>query len=100
MYGSVKDRLVEELDQIRDSGLYKDERIIASPQSTKIRLADGREVLNMCANNYLGLAGHPEVIAAAQEAIAQWLEDAEDLALVEERRRGPWIAWEDARDEI
>jgi glycine C-acetyltransferase len=72
MYGSVKDRLVEELDQIRDSGLYKDERIIASPQSTKIRLADGREVLNMCANNYLGLAGHPEVIAAAREAIARW----------------------------
>jgi glycine C-acetyltransferase len=72
MYGSVKDHLVEELDQIRDSGLYKDERIIASPQSTKIRLADGREVLNMCANNYLGLAGHPDVIAAAKEAVAQW----------------------------
>jgi glycine C-acetyltransferase len=72
MYGSVKDHLVEELDQIRDSGLYKDERIIASPQSTKIRLADGREVLNMCANNYLGLAGHPDVTAAAQEAVAQW----------------------------
>ncbi|MGD9186972.1 MAG: glycine C-acetyltransferase [Desulfobacteraceae bacterium] len=72
MYGSVKDHLVEELDQIRDSGLYKDERIIASPQSTKIRLADGREVLNMCANNYLGLAGHPDVIAAAREAVAQW----------------------------
>lgn len=72
MYGSVKDHLVEELDRIRDGGLYNDERIIASPQSTKIRLADGREVLNMCANNYLGLAGHPEVIAAAREAIAQW----------------------------
>jgi glycine C-acetyltransferase len=72
MYGSVKDHLVEELDQIRDSGLYKDERIIASPQSTKIRLADGREVLNMCANNYLGLASHPNVTAAAQEAVAQW----------------------------
>jgi glycine C-acetyltransferase len=72
MYGSVKDHLVEELDQIRDSGLYKDERIIASPQSTKIRLADGRQVLNMCANNYLGLAGHPEVIAAAREAVTQW----------------------------
>ncbi len=72
MYGSVKDHLVEELNQIRDSGLYKDERIIASPQSTKIRLADGREVLNMCANNYLGLASHPDVIAAAQEAVLQW----------------------------
>jgi glycine C-acetyltransferase len=72
MYGSIKDYLVKELNQIRDSGLYKDERIIASPQSTKIRLADGREVLNMCANNYLGLAGHPDVIAAAKEAVAQW----------------------------
>lgn len=72
MYGSIKDYLVEELNKIRNSGLYKDERIIASPQSAKIRLADGREVLNMCANNYLGLAGHPEVIAAAQEAVAQW----------------------------
>lgn len=72
MYGSVKDHLVEELNQIRGSGLFKDERIIASPQSTKIRLADGRKVLNMCANNYLGLASHPDVIAAAQKAVAQW----------------------------
>jgi glycine C-acetyltransferase len=72
MYGGMKDHLVEELNQIRDKGLYKDERIIASPQSATIRLADGREVLNMCANNYLGLAGHPDVISAAQEAVAQW----------------------------
>jgi glycine C-acetyltransferase len=72
MYGSIKDHLQSELDHIRDSGLYKDERIIASAQSAKIKLADGREVLNMCANNYLGLAGHPEIIAAAQQAAAQW----------------------------
>ncbi len=72
MYGGLKDHLVEALNQIRDGGLYKEERIIASPQSTTIRLADGREVLNMCANNYLGLAGHPDVIAAAQEAVARW----------------------------
>jgi glycine C-acetyltransferase len=72
MYGSIKDHLQSELDHIRDSGLYKDERIIASPQSAKIKLADGREVLNMCANNYLGLADHPEIIAAAQQAAAQW----------------------------
>ncbi len=72
MYGSIKDYLKRELDQIRDSGLYKQERIIASPQSAKIKLADGREVLNMCANNYLGLADHPDVIAAAQQAAAQW----------------------------
>ena len=72
MYGSIKEHLQSELSQIRSSGLYKEERIIASPQSARIRLADGREVLNMCANNYLGLAGHPEVIAAAQRAAAEW----------------------------
>jgi glycine C-acetyltransferase len=72
MYGSIRKYLQGELDQIRDEGLYKEERIIASPQSARIRLADGREVLNMCANNYLGLADHSEVIAAAQKAAAQW----------------------------
>jgi glycine C-acetyltransferase len=72
MYSSIKDYLSGELNHIRDEGLYKEERIIASPQSARIKLADGREVLNMCANNYLGLAGHPDVIAAAQEAAAAW----------------------------
>jgi len=72
MYGRIKAHLNAELEQIRDSGLFKDERIIASPQSARIRLADGRVVLNMCANNYLGLASHADVIAAAQNAAAQW----------------------------
>lgn len=72
MYGSIKDYLSGELNHIRDAGLYKEERIIASPQSARIQLADGRQVLNMCANNYLGLAGHPDVIAAAREAVAVW----------------------------
>jgi glycine C-acetyltransferase len=72
MYASMKDFLVKELDQIRGGGLFKQERIIASPQSAHVKLADGRTVLNMCANNYLGLAGHPQVIAAAQDAAAQW----------------------------
>jgi glycine C-acetyltransferase len=72
MYGSIKAYLSGELNQIRNGGLFKEERIIASPQSARIRLADGTEVLNMCANNYLGLAGHPEVIAAAQRAVAAW----------------------------
>ena len=72
MYGSIKTHLQEELAAIHDSGLHKEERIIASPQGARIRLADGREVLNMCANNYLGLAGHPEVIAAARQATDQW----------------------------
>jgi glycine C-acetyltransferase len=72
MYGSFKDHLVAELDGIRGDGLYKEERVIASPQSARIMLADGRRVLNMCANNYLGLAGHPEVAAAARKAADQW----------------------------
>jgi glycine C-acetyltransferase len=72
MYGSIKKHLTAELDSIRSNGLYKEERIIASPQSASITLADGRRVLNMCANNYLGLAGHPEVAATAQKAADLW----------------------------
>jgi glycine C-acetyltransferase len=72
MYGSIREHLIAELDGIRSGGLYKEERIIASPQSAWITLADGRRVLNMCANNYLGLAGHPEVIDAARGAAEQW----------------------------
>jgi glycine C-acetyltransferase len=62
-------RYAAELDSIRSQGLFKSERIIASPQSAEIELADGRRVLNFCANNYLGLADHPEVIAAAKQAL-------------------------------
>jgi glycine C-acetyltransferase len=62
-------RFAAELDQLREQGLFKAERIIASPQSAQITLADGREVLNFCANNYLGLADHPDVIAAAKQAL-------------------------------
>jgi glycine C-acetyltransferase len=62
-------RLAAELDSIREQGLYKTERIIATPQSAVIRTTDGREVLNFCANNYLGLADHPDIIAAAKEAL-------------------------------
>ena len=72
MFGQMKSLIVEELKQISDSGLYKAERIITSPQSARITVQDGREVLNMCANNYLGLADHPEVIRAARESYAQW----------------------------
>ena len=62
-------RYADELDAIRAQGLFKAERIITSPQSAEITLADGRSVLNFCANNYLGLADHPEIIAAAREAL-------------------------------
>jgi glycine C-acetyltransferase len=63
------DRFAAELDSLREQGLFKSERIIASPQSAEIELADGRRVLNFCANNYLGLADHPEVIQAAKDAL-------------------------------
>jgi len=66
---AARDRLTAELDSIREQGLYKTERIITSPQSASIRTDGGREVLNFCANNYLGLADHPEIIKAAKEAL-------------------------------
>ncbi|MCS7161813.1 MAG: glycine C-acetyltransferase [Bacteroidia bacterium] len=61
-----------QLAEIRDSGLYKKERVIDSPQGVEITLADGRRVLNFCANNYLGLASHPRVVAAAHHALERW----------------------------
>ncbi len=63
------ERFSETLDEIREAGLYKDERVITTPQGVEIRVADGSEVLNFCANNYLGLADHPDVIAAAHKAL-------------------------------
>jgi glycine C-acetyltransferase len=66
---SLTQRYADTLDEIRDAGLFKSERIITSPQSAEIVLEDGRTVLNFCANNYLGLADHPDVIAAAKEAL-------------------------------
>ena len=64
--------LQTQLEGIRAAGTWKGERFIGSPQGTRIRLADGREVLNMCANNYLGLAQHPEVQVAAHQALKDW----------------------------
>ncbi|MGA0587491.1 glycine C-acetyltransferase [Dyella sp. KRB-257] len=66
---TARDRYAAELASIREQGLFKAERIIVSPQSAEIELEGGRKVLNFCANNYLGLADHPEVIAAAKEAL-------------------------------
>ncbi|MEW6352331.1 MAG: glycine C-acetyltransferase [Thermodesulfobacteriota bacterium] len=72
MYTRVRDCLGEELEKIRDQGLFKPERVLTSPQGPHVSVQGGREVLNMCANNYLGLADHPEVIAAAREALDRW----------------------------
>lgn len=69
MFGSIKDQLTQELASIDEAGLYKRERIIASPQGAVIQLEDGSEVLNFCANNYLGLSAHPRVVDAAKRAI-------------------------------
>lgn len=66
---SLTQRYADTLDEIRHAGLFKSERIITSPQSAQIELADGRRVLNFCANNYLGLADHPDIIAAAKDAL-------------------------------
>src|ERR1700740_3346330 len=72
MLGSFQEHLAEQLSEIRRQGLYKTERAISTPQRAHIRTADGKEVLNLCANNYLGLADHPEVIEAARGALERW----------------------------
>jgi len=72
MYGDLKTQLQTELEEIRGAGLYKEERVIETPQAAKVGVGRGEPVLNMCANNYLGLASHPEIIAAAREALDEW----------------------------
>ncbi len=69
MFNNLKSKLAQELTELQETGLYKNERIIASPQGAEIKLQDGKEVLNFCANNYLGLSSHPKVIEAAKAAI-------------------------------
>ena len=69
MYGKVKEHLQKEIAQIKEEGLYKEERIITSPQDASIKIATGKEVLNFCANNYLGLSSHPDVIQAAKDVM-------------------------------
>ena len=72
MFTSVRQEISGELDEIRSAGLFKAERVIVSPQGSVIRVADGAEVLNLCANNYLGLADDPRIVAAAKEALDRW----------------------------
>lgn len=69
MYGKLKDFLSNELEQIKSAGLFKNERIIVSPQGADIKLNDGKEVVNFCANNYLGLSSHPRIIEAAKKSL-------------------------------
>ena len=69
MYGSIKEHLQKEIEEIKENGLYKKERIITSPQGAVIKISTGQEVINFCANNYLGLSSHPEVIQAAKDTM-------------------------------
>lgn len=69
MYDKLKPQLQATLEEIKEAGLYKNERIITTPQGADIKTSDGREVINFCANNYLGLSSHPDVIVAAKKAI-------------------------------
>jgi len=72
VFASVQQGIDDELDEIRSAGLFKAERVIVSPQGSNIRVADGAQVLNLCANNYLGLADDPRIVTAAKEALDRW----------------------------
>jgi len=72
VFATVQQEISGELDEIRSAGLFKAERVIVSPQGSSIRVGDGKEVLNLCANNYLGLADDPRIVTAAKEALDRW----------------------------
>ena len=108
MFVSVRDQLQSELQEIRDAGLYKHERTISSPQSNRIRAAlgsaEGAQVLNFCANNYLGLADHPAIIEAAKGALddrgfgmasVRFICGTQDLHLELEKRVSAFLGTED-----
>ncbi len=94
-----------QLQDLRDNGLYKTERVITTPQGAHVRTTDGREVINLCANNYLGLAAHPQVVAAAQRALeshgfglssVRFICGTQDLHKTLEQRIARFLGLEDA----
>src|SRR5215467_15608956 len=102
---ALKQRLTEEIARIRADSLYKEERIITGPQGPHIQVQPGREVLNFCANNYLGLANHPAIIAAASKALAdhgfglasvRFICGTQDLHKALEARIARFLGMEDA----
>ncbi|WP_338876338.1 glycine C-acetyltransferase [Spirosoma sp. SC4-14] len=104
MYGTIKEQLQQELDSIQEAGLYKSERIIVSPQSSVIAIHGGREVLNFCANNYLGLSSHPDVVAAAHDTLdthgfgmssVRFICGTQDIHKELERRTAEFVGAED-----
>ena len=108
MYSAIKDQLQHELDEIRSAGLFKTERHIDSPQANRIKAGQigesGADVLNFCANNYLGLADHPDIIAAAKTAMdergfgmasVRFICGTQDLHLALEERVSQFLGTED-----
>lgn len=104
MYGTIKEQLQQELNSIKEAGLYKTERIIVSPQSSVIAVHDGRQVLNFCANNYLGLSSHPAVVAAAHDTLdthgfgmssVRFICGTQDIHKELERRTADFVGAED-----
>jgi len=105
MFESMKPALEAELARIREAGLWKSERVLASPQGPEVTLADGRRVLVFCANNYLGLSSHPRVLDAAHRALdshgfglssVRFICGTQDLHLALERRIADFVGAEDA----
>ena len=72
MYGEFQKHLEQQISEIRENGLYKSERVIQSPQEMRIQVGDGQSVLNLCANNYLGLSDDDEIVKAAQDGLGDW----------------------------
>lgn len=105
MYGKVKDDLQKEIQSIRDAGLYKEERIIMTPQGAEIDVKGGQKVLNFCANNYLGLSSHPKVIEAAHKTLDEWgfgmssvrfICGTQDIHMTLEKKISDFLGTEDA----
>ncbi len=104
MYGKIKEHLQKELAGIREAGLYKEERIITSPQGGEITVSTGESVLNFCANNYLGLSNHPKLIEAAKEGLdshgfgmssVRFICGTQDLHKILERKIAEFFGTED-----
>ncbi|MDQ1473277.1 MAG: glycine C-acetyltransferase, partial [Bryobacterales bacterium] len=72
MFSTARQQIQTRLDEIRAAGLYKSERVMLSPQNAHVDTSMSKGVLNLCANNYLGLADHPEIVRAAHEALERW----------------------------
>ena len=105
MYGKIKDDLRKELQEIRDAGLFKGERVIMGEQGALITVKDGRKVLNFCANNYLGLSSHPKLIEAAHQTLDRWgygmssvrfICGTQDIHKILERKVADFLGMDDA----